>query len=53
MISKMNIECDVVKAYRIPSNQKIDTKIIAWLSDTNAKIKFITAAKKNTWKANQ
>ncbi|CAI6377133.1 unnamed protein product [Macrosiphum euphorbiae] len=37
MISKLNIECDVVKAYRISSKQKTDTKIIAWLSDTNAK----------------
>jgi len=46
MISKLNIECDVVKAYRISSKQKTDTKIIAWLSDTNAKNQFLTTAKK-------
>lgn len=53
MMSKMNIECDVVKAYRIPSKQKTDTKIIAWLSDKNAKYQFLITAKKNKWTANQ
>ncbi|KAL4100917.1 hypothetical protein QTP88_020942 [Uroleucon formosanum] len=53
IISKLNIECDVVKAYRILSKQKTDTKIIAWLSDTNAKNQFLITAKKNKWIANQ
>jgi len=52
MISKMNTECDVVKAYTISSNQKTDTKIIAWLSDTNAKNQFVIAAKKKKRVAN-
>lgn len=30
---KLNIECNIVKAYRITTQHKINMKIIAWLSN--------------------
>lgn len=53
MVNKLNIECSIVKAYRISTIHKTDMKIIAWLSDSNEKNRFIAEAKKNKLTANQ
>ncbi|CAI6352985.1 unnamed protein product [Macrosiphum euphorbiae] len=50
---KLEINCDVLKAYRITTKHKTDMKIIAWLSNNNDRNRLVTEAKKNKWAANQ
>ncbi|CAI6354401.1 unnamed protein product [Macrosiphum euphorbiae] len=53
MVNKLNLDCNIVKAYRIYTIHKTDMKIIAWLSNSNYKDRFIAEAKKNKLTANQ
>lgn len=53
MTRKLNIECNVIKAFRIASKKKTNMKIIAWFSDKNDRNRFVIEAKKNKWNANQ
>jgi len=50
---KLNIECNIVKAYRIKTQHKTDMKIIAWLSNIDDKNRLISEAKRMKLNANQ
>jgi len=47
MVDKLNLDYNIVKAYRISTIHKTDMKIIAWLCNSNDKDRFIAEAKKN------
>lgn len=50
---KLNIECNIIKAYRITTHYKTDMKIIAWLSNIDDKNRLLSVAKRMKLNGNQ